>query len=448
MSRREFAYADVFRSRNSLASKNESNCTVFLDDGTWFTTWGQGMHEGAPNESIVFATSHDMGVTWSEPALIRASRPKLEEHVAYGIPFVVPGHLTERDDPSMPCSGRIYVFFFVNLNTEAKLWAETSMLDYRRRRYPEHGTGHVHFVYSDDRGQNWSQPHRIDFPTRDIDQIPGRILGWVNHPPQIMPTGEVIFTYSGGRRQVRAWQLGVAENNVVHVENLLTESDPDKLIFTRYPEGPRGIRVDVFKHRGNTALNRLLAFYDGAAEDTGFDFEEMTVVPLSGDRWLGVGRCKLGSPAYTVSADHGRTWSTPEPLCYAPGGEPVKHPMTMCPIARTSDGRLVLLFTNNDGSQRGAHHVWDGDGRTRNPQWIAVGRELSGDDRNAGLVFGDPRVLAEVDDSGDTNLKTGISMPQFFEREGRYFVCYNVNKRDILLDEIPATVLDALTPDV
>ena len=25
--------------------KNESNCTVFLPDGTWFTTWGQGVAE-------------------------------------------------------------------------------------------------------------------------------------------------------------------------------------------------------------------------------------------------------------------------------------------------------------------------------------------------------------------------------------------------------------------
>jgi hypothetical protein len=118
----------------------------------------------------------------------------------------------------------------------------------------------------------------------------------------------------------------------------------------------------------------------------------------------------------------------------------------MCPVAKTTDGRIVLLFTNNDGSQRSARHVWDGDGRTRNPQWIAVGREVPDKARNAGLIFGEPRVLVEVDDSGPTNLKTGISMPQFFERRGRYFVCYNVNKQDILLDEIPADVLDSLTP--
>jgi len=122
--------------------------------------------------------------------------------------------------------------------------------------------------------------------------------------------------------------------------------------------------------------------------------------------------------------------------------------MTMCPIAPTGDGRYVLLFTNNDGSQRGAAHVWDGDGRTRNPQWFAVGRAIEGEERNGGLVFGEPRVLVDVDDSGEVNLKTGISMPQFFARDGRFFVAYNINKEHILLDEIPAGVLDEMTPEV
>jgi hypothetical protein len=432
--RRPFAYADVFRHDEKLSAKNESNCTVFLRDDTWLTTWGQGLHEGAPNERIVYALSQDMGRTWTEPAVIQASVPELEEHVAYGIPFVVPQ------------TGRIYVFFFLQVNTEGRIWAETGKLDHTRRRYPEHGTGQLCAVYSDDDGQTWSQRHPIALPDRDINPIPGRIQGWVNHPPQIMPTGEVILTYSGGFRNVRAWQLGAAEVNVVHCTNILTESDPGRLVFQQYPRGPRGIRVDVLKHQANPSLNRLLDFFDGAAEDTGFDFEEMTVVPLSGDRWLGVGRCKLGAPAYTISHDRGKTWTSPEPLRYAPEGDLIKHPMTMCPIAKTADGRIVLLFTNNDGSQRGARHVWDGDGRTRNPQWIVVGREVPGEAKNAGLIFGEPRVLVEVDDSGPTNLKTGISMPQFFERRGRYFVCYNVNKQDILLDEIPADVLDSLTP--
>ena len=458
MRKRDFAYSEVFchppldrsafgeggghirtdiPSEIATVCKNESNCTVFLKDGAWFTTWGQGSHEGHPDERIVFSVSRDMGKTWSPPATIQASCPEREERVAYGIPFVVP----ETD--------RIYLFFFVTTNTEGKLWASEGRLDSSVRRFPEHGSGHLYFVYSDDAGESWSSRHRIGLPRRDINVIPGRFHSWVNHPPQMMPTGEVIFTFgatgmSGMNR--RAWQLGAAEVNVVRCEEILSERDPEKLRFTLLPGGPRGIRADAPRHWDNPSLRRLLDFFNGAPEDTVWNFQEMTVVLLETGNWLGVGRTCLGSPGFTVSTDRGESWTPAEPLCYGPEGEPIAHPMTMCPLAKTSDGRYLLLFCNNDGSRRDARHVWDGDGRTRNPQWIVVGREIPGETRNGGLIFGEPMILAEVDDSGEVNLKTGISMPQFFEREGRYFVCYNVNKEHIVLDEIPTEVLDRLTP--
>ena len=401
--------------------KNESNCTVFLKDGSWFTTWSQGSWEHAPDERIVFAISRDMGMTWTEPAPIIASSGM--ERIAYGVPFVVPE------------SGRIYVFFFAGTRADRSL--------------PEYDAGKLGFVFSDDQGRNWSQRREIELPDRDMNVFCDRIHGWLNHPPRIMPTGEVMLPFSSGQRSGlnrRAWRIAPSEVGLVWCENLLTEKDPERLRFTLLPEGAHGIRVDVFGHRENPSQRRLLQCFGGCPEDSGFNFQEMTVVALSDGRWVGVGRTFLGAPGYTVSRDRGRTWTPVEPLCYAPGREPIQHPMTMCPITKTSDGRFVLLFTNNDGLQRGAQHVWDGDGKTRNPQWIVVGREIPGERENAGLGFGEPMILAEVDDRGETNLKTGISMPQFFESGGRFFVCYNVNKEHILLDEIPGVILDQLTP--
>ncbi len=304
-------------------------------------------------------------------------------------------------------------------------------------------------IVSDDLGESWSEPHIIALPGRDMDIFSGRFHAWLNHPPQIMPTGDVVLPFTRFQRaglMRREWILGPAEGNLLRCDNILTEADPAKLRFTLLPDAPKGIRANPSAHIENTALNRIAEVAGGEPYESGFNFQEMTVVPLSDGRWFGVGRTFLGSPGYTVSRDNGATWSTVERLRYAPDGEFVAHPMTMCPITRTSDGRVILLFTNNDGSQRGARHVWDGDGRTRNPQYLAVGRELPGETRNAGLVFGQPILLAEVDDSGETNLMTGISMPQFFEREGRYFVMYNINKEHLLLDEIPASVLDNATP--
>lgn len=441
MKNREFAYSNIFSHPEiegsafneqgivkpdidaSISSlfKNESNCTVLFDDETWFTTWGQGSFEHAIDERIVFSTSKDKGETWTEPATIAQSNEK--ERIAYGAPVIIPQ------------SQRVYMFFFVGYQAN---WED-----------PMNDASTLNFIYSDDKGLNWSKRFEIKLPARDINMYIDLIHGWINHPPQIMPTGEVILSFSAlqkGGLQRRSWCLNSAEVSVIRMDNILAESDPSKLVFTLLPEGSRGIRVAAEKHLNNTALNRLVKYFKGYPEDSAFNFQEMTVVADQEDRWIGVGRTFLGSPGYTVSKDRGHTWTPVEPLCYGPEGEPIKHPMTMCPLTKTSDGRYILLFTNNDGSQRNANHVWDGKGRTRNPQWMVVGVEIPGEERNAGLQFGEPRLIAEVDDSGETNLKTGISMPQFFEYEGRYFIGYNINKEHIVLDEIPSEVLDKMTP--
>jgi hypothetical protein len=170
-----------------------------------------------------------------------------------------------------------------------------------------------------------------------------------------MPTGEVLLPISmAARIECRIWMTLAAEVSVVQCDNLLTESDPSKLQFTILPPGPRGIRADVKKHWDNPALQRLLKVFDGVPYESAFNFQEMTTIALEDGRWLGVGRTFLGSPGFTVSTDRG---------------------------------------------------------------WIVVGREIPGETRNAGLVFGKPRILVDVDDTGEINLKTGISMPQFCERD-------------------------------
>ena len=402
--------------------KNESNCTVFLNDGTWFTTWSQGSYEHAVDERIVYSTSRDQGRTWSAPrAIVNSSK---EYRVAYGAPFVVPE------------TGRLYLFFHAGAQVE---WQD-----------PAYDSGFFHFVYSDDNGATWSERRQVPLPDRDVNIFPGgRLHGWLNHSPAVMPEGDVLLPFSAFYRSGfyrRSWILNPAEAGVIRLDNILTERDAEKLTFTVLPEGPRGIRVDTLAQLNNPALKRLTDFAKGKPEDSAYNCQELTLVGLKDGRWFGVVRTFLGSPGFTVSADRGKTWTAVEPLCSRPGGPPLHHPMTMCPIASLSDGRIILLFTNNDGSERGAKHVWEGNGRTRNPQWFAIAKQVPGEKRNGGLVFGEPRILVEVDDSGEANLKTGISMPQFWERDGRYFVAYNINKEHLLLDEIPKSVIDEMTP--
>ena len=106
----------------------------------------------------------------------------------------------------------------------------------------------------------------------------------------------------------------------------------------------------------------------------------------------------------------------------------------------------AILFSNNNGMQRGASHIWD-TGKARNPQWLVVACEMDAQ-ANAGLWFGQPIIVAEAAEgrSRQDTAPGEISTPQFIERQGRYFVSYSVKKRDILLDEIPPAVLESATP--
>ncbi|MBX3748512.1 MAG: exo-alpha-sialidase [Opitutaceae bacterium] len=437
---RPFAYADIYRHpatpgrdvSPALAGlrKNESANVVIRADGAWLATWSQGSSEAALDERVVAAVSHDLGRTWSEPWTVTASTPDFRR--AYGCPFVVPG------------SGRIYFFLHEGRQHGGGL----------ERTAVEVDAGWFAYHFSDDGGVTWSAPHRVPVFPRDISVFADRIHAHLNHGPQVMPDGEVVLPFTHHHRNGatrRAWQLCWAEASLLRCENLLTERDPTRLRFSLLPPGTHGLRVDVLEHGTNPAVRRLAAAYGGRPVELAANAQEPTVVPLAGGRWLCVVRTYLGSPGYAISADAGLTWTPVERLRYAPGGPFIDHPHTMCPIARLPDGRYLLLFTNNDGTRNGAAHVWDGGNRTRNPQWFVVGRETPGETRNAGLVFGEPRILAEANDDEwpdgfRASFCTGIAMPQYFAAAGRHFVQYGLKKEHILLDEIPASVIDAMTP--
>lgn len=442
MQSRLFAYADIFRHppmsgpditpEMAAIRKNESSCVVILPDGTWFVTWSQGSSEGAADEHIVGARSTDLGLTWSEPVEITASTPSVRR--SYGCPFVV------------PATGRIYLFLHEGIRNNGSAHPSN----------PENDAGRFGYLISDDSGHTWSEIHHIAPIDRDISVFPDKIHAHLNHPPQIMPDGQVVLPFTQGLRNGavrRFWQLCCCEVSLLWCENLLTETDPAKHQFSLLPPGTRGMRTDMFKHGDNPAVKRLAAAFGGRPDDIASNAQELTVVPLSDGRWLGVTRTYLGSPGYTVSNDEGQTWTSVERLRYAPDGEYIEHPHTMCPIHRLPDGRFILLFTNNDGTKQGAQHVWDGGCTTRNPQWFVIGRDIPGESRNGGMIFGEPRILASVDDKDSpdgfrTSSCTGISMPQYLHAEDRHFVQYGMKKEHILLDEIPASVIDEMTPEL
>jgi len=95
---------------------------------------------------------------------------------------------------------------------------------------------------------------------------------------------------------------------------------------------------------------------DGDALRVGFPghpevsvLQEPSTVALPDGRLFTTLRSPRGNPYYTLSADHGRTWSAPQVLRLRDRGEPLRHPCSPCPIYALGAGRYLFLFHNHDG---------------------------------------------------------------------------------------------------
>jgi hypothetical protein len=365
--------------------------------GTWICCWTQGTTEAASDQRVVAARSLDQGRTWSAPMPIEDAAP------GYRVPAWVTCY-------SVPGTGRVYAFYWDNVNGE-----------------PLRDAGDIFYKYSDDEAQSWSGRYPVRLPRSDIDDAEGEVHGWNFGQPRLLETGQVIMTFTKIRRSSlfpKGWRLATDghwlkdaagssgtpptvdggspnhwETEVFLLEgvNILKEQSPGALQFRVLPGGRRGLSVP----------------YPGSSRPSG---QEGSVVSLSKGRLLCVFRTRQGNPYFAVSDDGGQSWSTPDVLRRGPAGDPFLQPCAPCPIHKTSDGRFILLFHNTRANSFG----WG----PRNPLWIAVGREeASGAGGNAGLVFSAPRELLHNDlVPGGPFKDAEISYPQYYEIAGRELV--------------------------
>jgi hypothetical protein len=384
--------------------------------GTWLCVWTQASIEADRDQRVVLARSDDAGSTWSAEIVIEQASG------AYHVPAWIMIY-------TVPHTGRIYVFYWYNLNA-----------------VPLRDAGDIFYKFSDDDGYGWSERFSMHIPRKAIDDADGDIHGWNFGQPRLLPTGQVIFTFNKMRRSAMfppGWHLDVDnqwirpgdaasdapepiqggdpnqwETEVWFAEcvNILTESDPAKLRFTILPEGDHGLWVpypDSERHFG----------------------QEGTVVGLSGNRLLCVFRSRRGHPYFSVSADLGKTWSPPEVLRYCPDGEPLSQPCAPCPIHKTSDGGFVLIFHNVVPNERGWH--------PRDPMWVTVAREAPGVRENAGLFFAAPKVILYNDRvPGGPFKDTEISYPQFYEIANQHYIVYANKTSEIRINKIAPELLD------
>ncbi len=386
--------------------------------GTWIACWTQGGYEANPDQRVVAARSTDGGRTWGAEIVIEAAAHD------YRVPAWITGFC-------VPHTGRIYMFYWYNING-----------------VPLRDAGDIFLKSSDDDGLTWSERCRIGLPRVAMDRDEsGDIHGWNFGQPRLLPTGQVLMTYTRMKRSAlypKGWRLdarnqwqaepgtdpasrprdaqGGSPNDwwtevfFIELTNILTETDPARLSCRFLPEGDTGLWVP----------------YPGTDRHFG---QEGTLIGLSGGRLLCVFRSRQGHPFYAVSADRGATWSPPEVLRLCPGGEAFNQPCAPCPLAKLADGRIVFLFHNTRPAASGWY--------PRDPLWLAVAREAPGVTANAGLHFARPQVVIYNDGQPGGPFKDfEIGYPQFYRFAGRHYVVYANKTCQLRIHEVPDALLD------
>ncbi len=373
--------------RNGLEIPSEGYCdqpyVVTTQDGHWVCvmTTGPG-EEGGEQQHVVSTISTDQGQSWGPLVDIEPQGPP---EASWAMPLVVPG-------------GRIYVFYVYNTENRRAVEAST---DYARKRVDT--LGDYVFKYSDDGGQGWSAD-RYPVPVRafDIDRANGQADGlrifWGVGKPLI--SGDAVYI---GLSKIGALGEGFIEKSegvFLKSTNILSESDPAKILWETLPDGDVGLRAP----EGPIA-------------------EEHNLTALSDGTLYCTYRTTQGYPCHAYSSDGGHSWTPPAYMAYAPDGALVKHPRAANFVRRFSNGKYLYWFHNHGGK----------DYHGRNPVWVAGGIE-----RNGAIHWTQPEILLY-----DANTVTRMSYPDFIEQDGRYWVT-ETQKSVARVHEIPAAFLDAL----
>lgn len=353
---------------------------VVASNGAWVCTLttGRGL-EGQSGQHVVSTFSKDQGKTWSEPVDIEpASGPE----ASWATPLITP-------------SGRIYVFYTYNGDNVVTLPNSD-----KRVRSDTHGW--YVFRYSDDDGATWSaQRFRIPIRVTDVDRgnpWHGEVCHfWGIDKPKIKE-GKVYFAFT----KLGKFFMQEGEGWVVEASNILTERDPDKLVFRLLPDGEKGIR--------NPALGSVQ--------------EEFNLVPLAKSDLFCVFRLETGTPGQSYSRDNGVTWSLPGPMTYGPGARPLKTPRACPKLFMTSEGKYLFWFHNFGGRS------WAG----RNPAFLSGGIL-----KEDGFIHWSEPELALF----DPNPAIRMSYPDLIEQDGRFWLT-ETQKTVARVHAVDRSLLDGL----
>lgn len=339
---------------------NEGYCDqpyiVTTASGAWVCvmTTGPGK-EGDRGQHVVATRSDDRGATWSKLVDIE---PSEGPEASWAVPLITP-------------SNRIYVFYDFNgdkIHEKDGKKIRADML------------GWYVFRFSDDEGRTWSEkryrlPVRVTACDRSNDWKGNVQIFWGICEP-VTNGSEAVFSFT----KLGRYMLDQGEGWLFQSPNILSEMNPDRLIWNMWPEGDHGIRNPDF----------------GSIQ------EEHNVVWTGSKSLYAINRTTLGFPCESLSNDGGRTWSIPTPVKYNSSSDQIVRTPRACPrIWKTREGNYLLWFHNHGGKSF----------QDRNPAWISGGVLKEGR-----IQWSQPEILLY-----DDNPVTRLSYPDLVEDQGEYY---------------------------
>lgn len=356
---------------------------VQTNDGGWLCvmTTGKGI-EGEPGQHVVAVKSFDKGKTWGP---IIPIEPADGPESSWAVPLKVP-------------SGRVYCFYTYNG-------------DNLREVITDHGPtkrvdtlGYYAFKYSDDNGLTWSDK-RWYIPVRkfrcDLENpYKGEVMFFWGVSKPITVNGVVYFGFAKVGRFGHGF-MAADEGAFMMSDNIVSESDPDRIHWVTLPDGDVGLRAP----KGPIA-------------------DEHNLTALSDGSLFCTFRTIDGHNCCSYSRDGGHTWTQPVYCSYNPGGKLLKHPRAANFVRKYSNGKFTLWFHNHGGR-------WYED---RNPAWV-----LGGIEKNGFIHWSQPEVLLYDDDPDNTR----ISYPDFIEEDGKVYIT-ETQKRIARVHEVEPSLLDGI----
>jgi len=354
---------------------------VQINDGAWLccVTTGSG-DEGQRGQHVITMRSIDHGQTWSEPVAVE---PPDGPEASYAMMFKVPD------------TGRIYIFYNHNTDNVREVLTEPG---YGAKTFSRvDSLGHFVFKYSDDHGQSWSHK-RHEIPIREFQCDHANVYGgklkcfWNVGKPFVLDNAAYVSLHKVGA--MGEGFFAQSEGALLRSSNLLTEQNPEKIVWETLPEGEIGLR---------------------APQGGGRIAEEQSYSVMSDGSIYCVYRSVAGHPVEAYSRDGGRKWSAPRYKQYA-DGRLMKHPRAANFAWRCHNGKYLYWYHNHGGIFiRRDFRIHNGY-EDRNPVWLCAGEEIDSPEGRI-IRWSQPEVVLYDDDPF-----VRISYPDLVEDGGEYYL--------------------------